>query len=207
MNTEKWMLRWFDLRFPGNSSCLQKVNTVGSCTTALHCFDCFEWMSYLLTQYEYSSIKWKSICYQRSRWKKKKAVLGRSFVVTTCLQKGASFPIIALTTTPFHRLFSTFFAHLFKASLQRHLGWNINVLKRFWKSILWPLKTFLSGKLVRQTMNGWMCFPRKMHFFFSRCTTFRPSTYSDFARLIHSQRIYNLDKSFLICHERFWRYK
>ena len=101
MNTEKWMLRWFDLRFPGNSSCLQKVNTVGSCTTALHCFDCFEWMSYLLTQYEYSSIKWKSICYQRSRWKKKKAVLGRSFVVTTCLQKGASFPIIALTTTPF----------------------------------------------------------------------------------------------------------
>ena len=104
-------------------------------------------------------------------------------------------------------LFSTFFAHLFKASLQRHLGWNINVSKRFWKSILWPLKTFLSGKLVRQTMNGWMCFPRKMHYFFSRCTTFRPSTYSDFARLIHSQRIYNLDKSFLICHERFWRYK
>ena len=71
-------------------------------------------------------------------------------------------------------LFSTFFAHLFKASLQRHLGWNINVSKRFGKSILWPLKTFLSGKLVRQTMNGWMCFPRKMHFFFSRCTTFRP---------------------------------
>ena len=94
-------------------------------------------------------------------------------------------------------LFSTFFAHLFKASLQRHLGWNINVLKRFWKSILWPLKTFLSGKLVRQTMNGWMCFPRKMHFFFSRCTTFRPSTYSDFARLIHSQRIYNLGRASL----------
>ena len=183
------MLRWFDLRFPGNSSCLQKVNTVGSCTTALHCFDCFEWMSYLLTQYEYSSIKWKSICYQRSRWKKKKAVLGRSFVVTTCLQKGASFPIIALTTTPFHRLFSTFFAHLFKASLQRHLGWNINVSKRFWKSILWPLKTFLSGKLVRQTMNGWMCFPRKMHFFFSRCTTFRPSTYSDFSAYSFSKNL------------------